>query len=212
MVAGVTGETERGETEETSSADTEEAIQGRENDEEPMEMSGPDDDNGTPSASFAQLLPLRQGSEWSKQSTTYAYFYLKKKVHMINRSITNKSFQSSLYIPSKRAPSRSSTDSFWDIPPLPETDSKLLDKFFLIRGALLLSLFRLCPECGEKLPTSSGSARLTAQGKAPAVHYIYRSCSMRKNPIRRSEGQPGAVEQCRENHFRAMCLQQLLEL
>ncbi|XGW13655.1 hypothetical protein V3C99_000180, partial [Haemonchus contortus] len=87
-------------------------------------------------------------------------------------------------------PCDSSTDS-QAFPELNETDPKLLDQPFVIKGRQLLELFRFCPSCGAKISDSRRCVSLTAVGTAPIVHYICTACSPFE---KRFEGQ--AEENC----------------
>ncbi|EPB71241.1 hypothetical protein ANCCEY_09662 [Ancylostoma ceylanicum] len=155
------GQSAEEEADENSNKETEAPTSNRGDVNEPIEVVEADDDDETPPASLAQLLPSRQDSGSSKKTTDLPSFHN----HLI-------------YMPSKRPSSPS-----LGYPPLPETDTKLLDEFYLIEGALLLSLFRFCPECGEKSPISTGNVRVIAHGTALVVHYICRSRLLRKNPV-----------------------------
>ncbi|KAK6056432.1 hypothetical protein COOONC_06061 [Cooperia oncophora] len=73
-------------------------------------------------------------------------------------------------------PSRSTT-GFEGFLELDETDPKLLEQDFLIKGSQLLKLFRFCPCCGSKISDSVRFVSLTANGAAPIVHYICTACS-----------------------------------
>ncbi|KAK5970117.1 hypothetical protein GCK32_013789 [Trichostrongylus colubriformis] len=82
---------------------------------------------------------------------------------------------------------------------LDETDPKLLDQHFLIKGSQLLTLFCFCPSCGSKISRSVTSVRLRAVGTAPVVDYICTACSPNQ---KRFEGQERAVFHPREKSFR----------
>ncbi|PIO63764.1 hypothetical protein TELCIR_14630 [Teladorsagia circumcincta] len=73
-------------------------------------------------------------------------------------------------------PSGSAVDP-GDFLELDETDPKLLDEHFLIKGSQLLKLFRFCPSCGSKIANSARHVSLMAIGTAPIVHYICTACS-----------------------------------
>ncbi|KAK6010203.1 hypothetical protein OSTOST_24783 [Ostertagia ostertagi] len=58
-----------------------------------------------------------------------------------------------------------------------ETDEAIMDKFFIVQGRMLMSLFRFCPQCGCRL----GKAQLKAEeGAAAVVQYVCSTCSAKK--------------------------------
>ncbi|VDM74170.1 unnamed protein product [Strongylus vulgaris] len=70
-------------------------------------------------------------------------------------------------------------------------EPRILDKFYLVQGRMLLKLFRFCPNCGNNLSTSDQSTvSFTAIGTAPIVQFICSNCSSSTAMTQRWDGHP----------------------
>ncbi|KAK6012887.1 hypothetical protein OSTOST_21933, partial [Ostertagia ostertagi] len=90
-----------------------------------------------------------------------------------------------------------------------ETDEAIMDKFFIVQGRMLMSLFRFCPQCGHRL----GKAQLKAEGTAAVVQlcvqYVFReemgeptTCP---GPSKRTEREGNAVGALCNHHRPTIC-------
>uniref|UniRef100_A0A7I4YKD3 Cytoplasmic tRNA 2-thiolation protein 2 n=1 Tax=Haemonchus contortus TaxID=6289 RepID=A0A7I4YKD3_HAECO len=70
-------------------------------------------------------------------------------------------------------------------PSLQETDPEALDRYYLVKGNLLMQLFRLCPRCGHKL----SAVQLTPTGTAAIVNFVCEDCYVHQPYVKRWESQ-----------------------
>ncbi|KAK6028021.1 hypothetical protein OSTOST_05939 [Ostertagia ostertagi] len=70
-------------------------------------------------------------------------------------------------------------------PSLQETDPADLDRYYLVKGKMLMQLFRLCPRCGHRL----NGAQLCAAGTAAVVKFLCDDCSIQQPVVRRWDSQ-----------------------
>ncbi|KAK5972973.1 hypothetical protein GCK32_008419 [Trichostrongylus colubriformis] len=76
-----------------------------------------------------------------------------------------------------------------------ETNPKAYKKYFMVKGSMLMKLFRYCPRCGHRIV----KAQLKAMGTAAVVRLACEGCLVR---VGRWESQERAVGHSRERLYR----------